>query len=103
MSPLQTSIQFWVDPFEERCKNDLRSALISCLWSAFKKKRIYIDRIDFAYSNHRRPNKFGCAICANTIYGPQFGNPKRRHLVSIEDSTITVREDGIVKLVLFVY
>ena len=29
VSPLQTSIQFWVEPFEEHCKNDLRSVPIS--------------------------------------------------------------------------
>ena len=25
MSPSETTIQFWVEPFEERCRNDLRS------------------------------------------------------------------------------
>ena len=29
VSPFQTSIQFWVEPFEKRCKNDLRSVPIS--------------------------------------------------------------------------
>ena len=93
-SPFQTSIQFWVEPFEERCKNDLRSVPIS-ISQVFTPKTNCIARIDFAYSQNDQPNKFGCTICANTIYGTQFGNSKRRHRVSIEGSSIAVHEDEI--------
>ena len=55
----------------------------------------YEIRIDFAYSRNDQFRNFGCTICANTIYGAQFGNPTRRHLVSIEEYTIAIYEDGI--------
>lgn len=53
-----------------------------------------LSRIDFSYSKSDVSNKFGCSICANTIYGRDLGSPKLRHLVVINDSTIAVYENG---------
>ena len=59
----------------------------------------FLTRIDFAYSRNdnlsSKSNKFGCSICANTIFGAQFVNSKGRHLVSIEDATLAVYDDEI--------
>ena len=98
LSPSDKSIQFWVEPFDENCKSDLRSVTNCFPLKNMITKIVNFIRIDFGYSRNNRlskTNKFGCSICANTIYGAQFVNSQRRHLVSIEGTTIRVYEDGI--------
>lgn len=59
-----------------------------------QKKHKFVGRIDFSYSRSEA-NKIGCPFCVNTIYGAQFDDSKRRHLISINGSTLVVLEDGI--------
>ena len=96
MSLSETSIRFWVEPFEPCCKDDLR--LSSCQFASFLVKEIncFGNRIDFSYSRINVTEKFDCPICANTIYGAQFVNPNKRHLVLIEGSTMGVYEMGVI-------
>ena len=101
MSPTETTIQFWVEPFEERCRNDLRSFDLFHFDDFIRLNILKKHRIHFAYSRSEEHNSKnnksddGCSICANTIYGSQFGDSKKSHLIVINGSLMDIHEDGI--------